>query len=236
MYACLLLSFGSAAAKRALLADEMVLLALRRESSTLTREGRGSYDDHVVVLNGEGWRRRAQVFPICTEPGAQYSQRASLKPAAPRSAVKLDLSPPKSPVRLRLDDRYADVKYKHSEGVDIDKDGIRDAGRLTAGTYQYFEKAHGHLGARAFQVKVNQVVERDTDGDGFFTAADPGRIDPVGAGTTMYIHKGGAGNVAEPNTWSAGCQTVPGNHYPRFLAAVGRPKSFYYVLVNTVVM
>ena len=61
---------------------------------------------------------------------------------------------------------------------------------------------------------------------------DKSRIDPKGAGTSMYIHRGGADTVLEPNTWSAGCQTVPKNRYPTFLKAVGKPNAFYYVLVN----
>lgn len=81
-------------------------------------------------------------------------------------------------------------------------------------------------------MKTTQVAERDTDGDGRFTQDDKSRIDPTGAGTSMYIHRGGADNVLEPNTWSAGCQTIPKNRYPTFLKAVGTPNAFYYVLVN----
>ena len=234
IYASLLLSFGTVPAKQALLRGELVLLALRRESSTLAYRGHGSYDDHIVVLNGLGRRGRAVVFAACTEPGAQYSQRASLQTLPSNKPLTAGPRPPRLAATRPLDSRYAGVGFKHSEGVDVDKDGIRDAGRLMAGTYQYFEKHGGHLGARAFQVKVAQLVERDTDGDGRFTTADPQRIDAVGAGTSMYIHRGGANNVKDPNTWSAGCQTIPGNLFSPFLAVMGRPKSFHYVLVNTV--
>lgn len=200
-------------ARSALQLGRVSLLALRRSSSTLAHHGKGSYDDIIVVLRQIGDVRRASQFPICTEPGAQYSERSAPKKNGP------------------VDARYSGIKLSKKEGVDINRDGIRDAGRLQASTYLYFEKPGGHLGARAFQVKRKQAAERDTDGDGRFSASDASRIDPSGAGTSMYIHRGGEDTVLEPNTWSAGCQTIPRNRYPRFLAAVGHAQ-FYYVLVD----
>lgn len=208
-YSAIFWRFGSTDARFDQRFGRLVLLALRRESSTIANRGKGSYDDLVVVMRRTGRFRELASFPICTEPGAQYSQRAS-----------------------GGDARYKGVKFSKADGVDINKDGIKDAGRLTEGTYQYFEKKGGFLGDRAFQVKSTQVAERDTDGDGRFTQDDKSRIDPSGAGTSMYIHRGGADNVLEPNTWSAGCQTIPKNRYPTFLKAVGTPGAFYYVLVN----
>jgi len=208
-YSAIFWRFGTTEARFDQRFGRLVLLALRRESSTIANRGKGSYDDLVVVMRRTGRFRELTSFPICTEPGAQYSQRAS-----------------------GGDARYKGVKFSKADGVDINKDGIKDAGRLTEGTYQYFEKKGGFLGDRAFQVKATQVAERDTDGDGRFTQDDKSRIDPSGAGTSMYIHRGGADNVLEPNTWSAGCQTIPKNRYPTFLKAVGTPGAFYYVLVN----
>lgn len=208
-YSAIFWRFGSTDARFDQRFGRLVLLALRKESSTIANRGKGSYDDLVVVMRRTGRFRELASFPIRTEPGAQYSQRAS-----------------------GGDARYKGVKFSKADGVDINKDGIKDAGRLTEGTYQYFEKKGGFLGDRAFQVKTTQVAERDTDGDGRFTQDDKSRIDPSGAGTSMYIHRGGADNVLEPNTWSAGCQTIPKNRYPTFLKAVGNPNAFYYVLVN----
>lgn len=208
-YSAIFWRFGTTEARFDQRFGRLVLLALRKESSTIANRGKGSYDDLVVVMRRTGRFRELTSFPICTEPGAQYSQRAS-----------------------GGDARYKGVKFSKADGVDINKDGIKDAGRLTEGTYQYFEKKGGFLGDRAFQVKTTQVAERDTDGDGRFTQDDKSRIDPSGAGTSMYIHRGGADNVLEPNTWSAGCQTIPKNRYPTFLKAVGTPGAFYYVLVN----
>ncbi len=217
-YATIVALYGSSDAQKALQNGKLVLLGLRKQSSTLANKGRGSYDDQIIVLKGLKEARTVHVFPACTEPGAQYSQRA--KPHDPRYTVKLD-------------PRYAAVKYRKTQGVDINNDNIKDAGRLIEGTYKYFERNKHYLGARAFEVKKTQVAERDTDGDGFFTKKDPRRIDKTGAGTSMYIHRGGADNVKEPNTWSAGCQTIPKNVYNNFLKAVGTPHSgFYYVLVN----
>lgn len=208
-YSAIFWRFGSVQARFDLAFGRLVLLALRKESSTIANRGKGSYDDLVVVMRRTGRFRELSTFPICTEPGAQYSQRAS-----------------------GGDKRYKGVKFNKADGVDVNNDRIKDAGRLTEGTYQYFEKKGGYLGDRAFQVKTTQVAERDTDGDGRFTQDDKSRIDPKGAGTSMYIHRGGADTVLEPNTWSAGCQTVPKNRYPTFLKAIGRPGAFYYVLVN----
>lgn len=208
-YSAIFWRFGTVQARLDLAFGRLVLLALRKESSTIANRGKGSYDDLVVVMRRTGRFRELSTFPICTEPGAQYSQRAS-----------------------GGDKRYKGVKFNKADGVDVNNDRIKDAGRLTEGTYQYFEKKGGYLGDRAFQVKTTQVAERDTDGDGRFTQDDKSRIDPKGAGTSMYIHRGGADTVLEPNTWSAGCQTVPKNRYPTFLKAVGKPDAFYYVLVN----
>lgn len=232
-YASLVLNFGSTGARHALSKGQVVLLGLRRESSTLAHRGLGSYDDQIVVLNGLGASRWPRVFAACTEPGAQYSQRSSFKTVGVPQAPGAPATAPAT-TKVRVDARYAGISFRKSDGADINNDGIKDAGRLTAGTYQYFEKPGGFLGARAFQVKVTQRVERDTDGDGRFTDSDPSRIDPSGAGTSMYIHRGGPDNTAQPNTWSAGCQTIPGNVYAGFLSALGPAQSFHYVLIDTV--
>jgi hypothetical protein len=216
-YGSVVWRYGSAEAHTALQSGKTILVALRNSSSTLAGTGKGSYDDKIAVLYGKGTGRKVNTFPACTEPGAQYSQRAKTLKSGDR-----------------VDARYADVAYRKSAGSDTNKDGIKDAGRLIEGTYRYYEKSGGFLGDRAFQVKAKQIVERDTDGDGLFTASDPNRLDTKGAGTTMYIHRGGADTVLEPNTWSAGCQTIPKNHYKSFLSSVGAASaSFYYVLVNT---
>jgi hypothetical protein len=232
-------TFGAPDAVTAVAAGQLVLLALRNSSSTMANQGLGSYDDAIVVVKGVGVARTSVTFPACTEPSAQYAQRAENKPNTKTGE--------------RVDARYASVikkkdkagNYK-TDGVDMNLDGILDAGRLIEGTYQYTEKTGGHLGARAFRVGYRtqkgkksifvsgptQVAERDTDGDGRFSSADANRIDPTGAETTMYIHQGGSDAGATANTWSAGCQTIPKNRYPAFLGHVPGNATFYYVLIN----
>lgn len=208
---------GSRQAANALRQGRLLVLALRRDTSTLVNKGRGSYDDHIVVLNG--WRRRGSIalFPGNTEPSAQYAHRAQLKTGKP------------------IDDRYKGVAFKQAAlvaGEDVNADGLKDAGRLRAGTYFFNEKPDGFLDARAFRSTENQTGERDTNGDGRFQLDDPARIDSKLVGRSMYIHWGGADNVPVVNTWSAGCQTIPKNHYGSFLSAVGRNPSFFYVLID----
>jgi hypothetical protein len=231
-YASIADTFGDISVKSALDGGQIVLLGLRTSSSTLANKGQGSYDDSITVIKGTGFTRETATFPACTEPGAQYSQRAALKPGGKKGE--------------RVDSRYTAVKHRKNDGVDVNADGILDAGRLVEGTYQYAEKPNGHLGARAFQVGARvqqgkkslfrvgatQVAERDTDGDGLFSANDPSRIDPTGAATTMYIHQGGEEKNGVGNTWSAGCQTIPKNRYTAFLRQVPVNSTFYYVLIN----
>jgi len=195
--------YGSNAAKDSLKKGKTVVLALRKESNSLANKGRGSYDDKIIVLKDKS----AYVFPACTEPGAQYSHRAKkMKDGKVR------------------DEAYCDVSYRKPDGIDINEDGILDAGRLVEETYHYFEKPDGHLNARAFETKKTQVVERDVYGDGLFREQC---TDLIGAGTTMFIHKG-----SKSNTDSSGCQTIPDDKYSLFLGLMPKNSDFYYVLVN----
>jgi len=215
--ASLVLQRGSRQAAKAFRLGRLLVLAIRRDTSTLANKGRGIYDDHIVVLNG--WNRRGSValFPGNTEPSAQYAHRAQLQAGKP------------------IDDRYKGVAFKKASlvaGEDVDFDGLKDAGRLRAGTYFFTEKPDGFLDARAFRSTENQTVERDTNGDGRFLLDDADRIDSKLVGRSMYIHWGGADTAPVVNTWSAGCQTIPKNHYGSFLSAVGRNPSFFYVLID----
>jgi len=63
-----------------------------------------------------------------------------------------------------------------------------------------------------------------------FNARDINRFDAATVGTTMYIHRGGT--PSSGNAWSAGCQPIPSDVYPRFLASMGQVSSFHYVLVD----
>ncbi|OWQ44851.1 hypothetical protein CDL60_23580 [Roseateles noduli] len=208
---------GSRQAANALRQGRLLFVGLRRDTSTLVNKGRGLYDDHIVVLNG--WRRRGSVciFSANTEPSAQYAHRALPVAGTPK------------------DPRYKGVAFKGADliaGEDVNGDGIRDAGRLKAGTYFFAEKPGGYLKARAFRSTEDQTVERDTNGDGRFLLDDASRIDAKLVKRSMYIHWGGPDNLPVVNTWSAGCQTIPKNAYDSFLSAVGHNPSFFYVLVD----
>ena len=218
-YASLVQQYGSQPARDALKTQQIVLLALRNQSSTLAHRGLGSYDDQIVVLNGVGRLGVARVFTACTEPGAQYAHREALHHSG-----------------ARVDARYASIKLRHVDGEDINHDGIRDLGRLIQGTYQYFWRSTPFHSNRVFAVRVRQIVERDTDGDSRFTTDDPQRIDPWRAQTTMYIHPGGKDDTSGAGTGSAGCQTIPMPVWGQFVANVGAvEKGFYYVLVDAAI-
>jgi LysM repeat protein len=120
-------------------------------------------------------------------------------------------------------------KNRAKYGNDTDRDGRKELGRLVAGTYHYARAPGRFLGAEYFQSRNIQVTERDTNQDGDFEPGAGDNIDPGGAGRTMHIHRGGAEGVA---TWSAGCQTVPKNRYPAFLAALKGQDKLSYILIN----
>jgi hypothetical protein len=198
---------------------ERVVVALRQETSTLANRGLGVYDDRMVVV----WKDRdgtphAKEFSGNTDPSAQYDARAG------DSTKRIAASPGYEDVKQRISGGIRKI-----EGNDINKDGVRELGRLVPGTYKYQEKPTDFAGSRAFQVSTTQITRRDVNGDGRFNKADGNNIDTSGAGTTMYIHKGGRGG----NTGSAGCQTVNPDVYQNFLNVVGNLKDFNYVLVNS---
>jgi hypothetical protein len=237
-YASIVDTFGDEHARVALASGQLLLLGLRNSTSTLANKGRGLYDDSITVIKGSALTRNTETFPANTDPSAQYVQRAAPKPGGKSGE--------------RVDERYSGVLKKYhkktklpmNEGHDMNNDQIIDAGRLQQGTYHYAEQKDHFLGNRAFRVGTrngakaphvrgsNQVAERDTDGDGLFTVSDLSRIDAQNAGVSMLIHQGGEENNGVGNTWSAGCQTIPKNHYARFLRSMPTAVNFYYVLVN----
>ena len=124
---------------------------------------------------------------------------------------------------------FGNERAARGSSVDIDRDRRNDMGRLRAGVYHFIAEKHAKLG-NIFRARDIQVVDRDCNHDGRFTPNDTtsgDRIDPRGAGTTMYIHKGGTGF-----TGSAGCQTLPPSDFAALLAALGPQKPLSYVLIN----
>ncbi|HEV2818164.1 MAG TPA: LysM peptidoglycan-binding domain-containing protein [Allosphingosinicella sp.] len=115
---------------------------------------------------------------------------------------------------------------KKRMGRNVGGDARIDQGRLMEGCYRYIQDGMKY-GEPCFRSRDVQPAERDTNQDKTFTAADPNRIDPRGAGKTMLVHRG-----AEDNTWSAGCQTLPRSRYKGFIKALNRQSAFSYILRN----
>ncbi|MGY1519037.1 hypothetical protein [Luteimonas sp. A482] len=219
-----------------------VLLALRRETSTLAspgqgRTGTGLYDDQVVVLtrtaNGEG--RIFLTGRASTEPTAQYSHQAGsdgTRPFGDRDFERRQIAPAAG---------YEDVAWRRIQGDDVNGDTMRDLGRLAEGTIEMQIARHDNPAAArtdtAFRPSPEQLrperiggrVQRDTNGDGLFTVADLEGVQ--GLNNTFKIHSG-----SRNNTDSAGCQTIHPNDYSAFIdAAQSNPRQtrWQYVLTST---
>lgn len=116
--------------------------------------------------------------------------------------------------------------YRGKMGVDVDKDGRLDQGRLIPGYFEYVPDRTPQLGPILRPIR-DSLVERDVNNDGLFN-------DKVtsGGGGTMLIHTGGRSNVV-----SAGCQTMPPDDFQRFMRDVnsgGIPGTVGYTLVEAV--
>lgn len=220
--------------------DQRVLLGLRQENSTVasatrdapsvqasdnprtpdvdeSRRGTGVYDDRIVVLwrDAQGGRHVHEVNRANTEPTAQYDAHA--QPGAGRAWP------------------YESVRHRRIEGDDANGDEVRDLGRMAQGTVAMALDTHQNprlAGTnRAFRPirEYADQVQRDTNADGWFTAADLNGVQDLNR--TFKIHSGSLGN-----TDSAGCQTVHPNDYMAFMdAARGNPTQtrWQYVLTNT---
>lgn len=239
VYASIVAIRGQDAAQTALSNQERVILGLRRETATPAgiddpntrasewQAGTGVYDDRIVVLwkDEDGGRHVFESNRANTEPTAQYDAHA--RPGFGREGTP-----------------YATVEWRRGEGVDANGDGTSDLGRLADGTIEMLETTHPAtrvrrpiVGPNEFSLRPtpeaiengNDLVQRDTNGDGWFNAADVAGTQDLNR--TFKIHPGSAGN-----TDSAGCQTVHPAEYDAFIRAVrGNPEQdrWQYVLVTT---
>lgn len=185
----------------------------------------GDYNDRLVVVwkdnDGAGHAREFNLAN--TEPSAQYDHHAGSDGTrryaeGGRNAPQLERSP-----------GYEDVLRRKIEGEDVNRDGVRDLGRLGEGTTEMLATTHpayarGRQNGTEFALRPSAEavadgtgrVQRDTNADGWFTAADVNGVQDLN--NTFKIHRGSG----RGNTDSAGCQTISGGQHDDFIAEVRR--------------
>ena len=219
VYASVIAVRGDTAAHEALLTQERVILGLRQENRTTDISGQGDFNDRMVVVwrDADGRPHAREFHEANTEPSAQYDGHAKTNPRSPGFAQVITRS--------------------KTEGADVNGDGVRDLGRLAEGTTEMRGTTHpGNKGVPEFSLRPTlgaiaegaRRVERDSNGDGWFDADDPGGVQPLNR--TFKFHRGG-----RENTLSAGCQTLKPAEYDDFLDAVrGTPGQdrWQYVLTS----
>lgn len=237
VYASIVASRGNDAARDSLdRNNERVILGLRNDTATTRNRGQGDYDDRLVVVwkDNQGTRHAREFNRANTDPSAQYDHHAgsdgTRRYADGGNAPRLGISP-----------GYGEVLRRKIEGEDVNRDGVRDLGRLGEGTTEMLATTHpryagGRQIGNEFALRPSAAavvagegrVQRDTNADGWFTAADLNGVQDLN--NTFKIHRG-----APRNPDSAGCQTVPTDEYDGFIAEVrGNPQqnSWQYVLTS----
>lgn len=242
VYASVVHTRGNDAARHDLQQGQNVLLGLRRETSTLAspeggRGGTGVYDDQIVVLSRtvEDGNRVFVTARASTEPTAQYSHHAGSngdRDFAGGGKERRTIAPAAG---------YENIRPRAINGEDANDDTLWDLGRLAEGTNEMVTAEHGNPASagtrRAFRPSPEQVasgrragrVQRDTNGDGYFTDADVNGIQDLNE--SFKIHSG-----SRSNTDSAGCQTIHPDDYLGFIrAATSNPQQtrWQYVLTST---
>ncbi|OYT69948.1 MAG: hypothetical protein CFK52_12530 [Chloracidobacterium sp. CP2_5A] len=202
LYANYIERHGSAQAKADLAAGRTVILGLRVATNTRANGGQGVYDDRIVTL------RRL--------PNGQHQVTELRGNTEPGS---------------QYEDGWSG-RTRRPMGVDSDRDGRRDLGRLVDGTHEYMRANVGPNfgptqpdGNNILMPTTSRPVVRDTNHDGVFDERDRNRNSFEGR--TMYFHRGGT-----TNAYSAGCQTMPQSEFNRFWDSLGNQQRFQYVLVT----
>ncbi|MCB9640652.1 MAG: peptidoglycan-binding protein [Myxococcales bacterium] len=116
------------------------------------------------------------------------------------------------------------AQYRGSIGVDANRDGRLDQGRLPAGYYEFTKGYSSKLGNVLRPTRATNA-ERDTNQDGLFNDNAY-----ASAGESILFHKGSTND-----TDSAGCQTFAPNEWNRFwsdINAAGNPGTVGYTLIN----
>jgi hypothetical protein len=214
VYSSIVDTRGNQAAHDALERGDRVVLGLRTETSTLANQGRGVYDDRLVVLarDADGTVHVQEFDRTSTEPTAQYdgNQRTN-----------------------------TGVVFRRAEGDDVTGDGVPELGRLAQGTTELIETTHANprSAGTSFSLRPSATavadgagrVERDANHDGLFTADDAGGVADLN--NTFKIHSG-----SRTNTDSAGCTTLHPDDFRSFRDAVKADASqtrWQYVLTTT---
>jgi len=202
LYASYIERYGSAQAKADLAAGRVVILGLRQETNTRANGGQGVYDDRIVTLR--------------KLPNGQFQVtelRANTEPSS------------------QYEDGWSG-RTRSPMGIDSNRDGRLDLGRLVDGTHEYVRANVGTKfgpiqpdGNNILMPTTSRPVVRDTNHDGVFDERDRNRNSFEGQ--TMYFHRGGT-----TNTYSAGCQTMPQSEFNRFWDSLGNQQRFQYVLVT----
>lgn len=243
IYASMVETRGNDAARTDLQrTDYSVLLGLRRETSALAspggNAGTGVYDDQIIVLmrTAGGEKRTFIADRASTEPTAQYSHHAGSDGrrafAGERAVESRRIAPAPG---------YEDVRRRAIQGVDANNDTMRDLGRLADGTFEMQLAEHQNPPSAGTQDalrpspdqlaphRIVGLVQRDTNGDGYFNDEDPHGVQNLNE--TFKIHSG-----SRSNTDSAGCQTIHPDHYLAFIGAVTSSRQqtrWQYVLTST---
>ncbi len=240
IYESMVLARGGPEARIALNENERVILGMRQENSTTEspgqrQTGRGVYNDAFVVLwkDEDGTRHAHQSNRGNTEPTAQYDHHAGSNGRRSFNAGGQErrvLTPTPAMVEV--------VSPRRIEGSDVNGDGLWDMGRLSEGAYEFLRTTHptprgpAHTALRPTPEAVANGrgrVERDTNGDGWFTRADINGTQDLN--NSFKFHQGSLNS-----TDSAGCQTLHPSDYPAFIRAVtANPHQtrWQYVLTST---
>ena len=224
VYASVVASRGNQAARDSLDTNgERVILGLRNETQTTFNHGTGDYDDRLVLVwkDNRGIRHAREFNEANTEPSAQYDHHAGSD--GTRRYADVGASP-----RLARSPGFEEVSRRKIEGDDVNRDGVRDLGRLGEGTTEMLATTHptyagGRQNGNEFALRPSAAavtdgtgrVQRDSNADGWFTAADVNGVQDLN--NTFKIHRGG-----RRNTDSAGCQTIGGGDYGEFITEVRR--------------
>jgi hypothetical protein len=252
VYASIVMTRGNDEARRQLgNGQQRVILGLRQENSTLdsmtadnprttmneSQTGKGVYDDRLVVLwkDANGMGHVVKANKANTEPTAQYDHNAGSDGRRQLGEIGIETRV------INPSPGFENVTVRRKiEGEDVNNDRMRDMGRLGQGTVEMIAATHTNPAAAGTQFALRPSpeavtagrgqVQRDTNGDGWFTQADINGVQDLN--NTFKIHSG-----SRNNTDSAGCQTIHPDRYAAFMDAVrGAPNNqdrWQYVLTAT---